>query len=414
MRLPKYELGERILKITKPYMKGTDIRKLQQYLKALGFHKGSIDGIFGYDTRNAIREFQKKHSMRITGSCFHKNDRVLEKLDELFADRYLDWPGHQKNPKHTGYAPHTILPPLKFIRRLKYPLIAEIRTFGDNILVWSPGKLALLRKRGFRPVWKKNIGDIHCPSIDNNIIFIQSASKVIALTPDKGKELWAHTETTGLTAPPLTSKGKLIIASEYGLKALDQLTGKEIWANDMGIMFSLQPAADQGIVIVIDGRTVYGLDEKTGTRFWRKRLSHIAEVPPAIENEIVYIISGGNMFYALKIQNGEFLWKSMMGKGNYYSSAVRRGSLYLSSMEGVIACCKEGEILWYLELSIRATTPPIITKDNIYIGTNDGLIALNLDGKQVWESLKGKHINSIALSQYQLIAADDNSIYIFS
>ena len=113
MRLQRYELGERELKILKPFMKGTDVRSLQQHLKAMGFLNGRVDGIFGYETKNALKNFQKKYGLHIIGCCFQKGDRTLEKINELFADRYLDWPVYQNNDQHTGYTPLKILPPLR-------------------------------------------------------------------------------------------------------------------------------------------------------------------------------------------------------------------------------------------------------------------------------------------------------------
>lgn len=415
MRILRYNFGERELKIRKPFMKGTDIRRLQQHLKILGFLKGRVDGIFGYDTKNALINFQKKHGLHTTGCCFQKGDRTLEKFNELFADRYLDWPVFQKNPQHTGYTPYKILPPLKLIRKIKHYEITELRTFGNNILAWSAGKLTLIRNRRNKPIWlKKTEGNMYCPNIDNNIIFIQNENEVTALDPTKGKKLWNHTEDAELTFSPLPYKGKLIIATKNGLSALDQLTGSKLWLYNSGGKFSLQPVAGDGLITAIYGRTVMTIDAKTGNPVWRKRLSHIVETPPVIEGNTVYIVSGGNKFYALQTKDGEFEWKGMMGKGTYYSPAVRRGMLYLSSIEGVLACCEKGSIRWFLDLPAGITTPPIITKDNMFIGTEDGLLSLGLDGELLWEGLKGEKINSIAVLKYRLIAADDSAIYIFS
>ena len=415
MRLQRYELGERELKIQKPFMKGTDVRRLQQHLKAMGFLNGRVDGIFGYETKNALKNFQKKYGLHITGCCFQKGDRTLEKINELFADRYLDWPVYQKNPQHTGYTPFKILPPLRLIRRIKYNETTELRTFGNYILTWSPEKIKLIRNGRKKPMWEKKIeGNLYCPNIDNNIIFIQCGNGVIALDPTKGEKLWNHTEDVELTFSPLPYKEELIITAKNGLCSIDQLTGKKLWSYSMGDMFSLQPAAAKGLITAIYGRIVYAVDAKTGTEVWKRKLSHIVDVLPVIEGDTIYIVSGGNKFYALKLEDGEYEWKGMMGKGSYYSPAVRHSVLYLSSIEGVLACCENGSIRWFLDLPVSITTPPIITKDNIFIGTEDGLISLGLDGDVVWEGLKGNNIKSIAVYKYQLIAADDNTIYIFS
>lgn len=46
---------------------GNDVKKIQQKLTDAGFSPGSIDGIFGRKTAQAVREFQKKERISIDG-----------------------------------------------------------------------------------------------------------------------------------------------------------------------------------------------------------------------------------------------------------------------------------------------------------------------------------------------------------
>ena len=59
LRLPFMPFGSRPLSKQKPLMKGSDVRRLQQVLKYLGFFNARIDGVFGYDTFSAVKEFQR-------------------------------------------------------------------------------------------------------------------------------------------------------------------------------------------------------------------------------------------------------------------------------------------------------------------------------------------------------------------
>ncbi|MDO5022041.1 MAG: peptidoglycan-binding protein, partial [Eubacteriales bacterium] len=54
---PDMELGD----------KGDAVAGLQQMLKTLGFYKGDIDGAYGKSTMNAVKAYQKAHSIRQTG-----------------------------------------------------------------------------------------------------------------------------------------------------------------------------------------------------------------------------------------------------------------------------------------------------------------------------------------------------------
>ncbi len=54
-----YGLGDRVLYIRYPYVRGDDVRAAQARLNQLGFDVGREDGIFGERTDRAVREFQR-------------------------------------------------------------------------------------------------------------------------------------------------------------------------------------------------------------------------------------------------------------------------------------------------------------------------------------------------------------------
>lgn len=49
--------------------RGAEVRNIQQRLKDWGYYKGSVDGIYGTATRNAVIKFQKKHGITADGVC---------------------------------------------------------------------------------------------------------------------------------------------------------------------------------------------------------------------------------------------------------------------------------------------------------------------------------------------------------
>lgn len=64
-----YKLGDRLLWLQRPMMRGDDVGDLQRQLNALGFDAGKVDGIFGPDTRAAVLEFQHNRGMAEDGIC---------------------------------------------------------------------------------------------------------------------------------------------------------------------------------------------------------------------------------------------------------------------------------------------------------------------------------------------------------
>ena len=55
------------LRLTRPRMQGTEIRRLQQQLNRLGYDAGAVDGVFGPATERAVKAFQRDHTLTCDG-----------------------------------------------------------------------------------------------------------------------------------------------------------------------------------------------------------------------------------------------------------------------------------------------------------------------------------------------------------
>lgn len=62
-----YRLGDRILYVTSPPLRGDDVRDLQIRLNRLGFEAGYDDGLYGPQTFEAVREFQLNIGVAVDG-----------------------------------------------------------------------------------------------------------------------------------------------------------------------------------------------------------------------------------------------------------------------------------------------------------------------------------------------------------
>lgn len=47
--------------------RGEEVRKIQQKLKNWGYYSGSVDGIYGTQTQNAVKYFQRKNGLAVDG-----------------------------------------------------------------------------------------------------------------------------------------------------------------------------------------------------------------------------------------------------------------------------------------------------------------------------------------------------------
>jgi N-acetylmuramoyl-L-alanine amidase len=75
-----YALGDRVLYVRNPFVRGDDVRALQRRLNVLGFDPGREDGIFGEQTARAVHDFQANvglHADSIVGAS------TLQALDRL-------------------------------------------------------------------------------------------------------------------------------------------------------------------------------------------------------------------------------------------------------------------------------------------------------------------------------------------
>ncbi|MGE5585510.1 MAG: peptidoglycan-binding protein [Bacillota bacterium] len=54
-------------RILRPGMRGRDVTLLQERLACLGYYAGEIDGVFGILTKDAVRDLQKAHRLRVDG-----------------------------------------------------------------------------------------------------------------------------------------------------------------------------------------------------------------------------------------------------------------------------------------------------------------------------------------------------------
>ena len=75
-----WRLGDRVLYLKNPPMRGDDVMTLQARLNALGFDSGREDGIFGRDTYNAVRAFQHEYAIPEDGIFGGRSRAALEGL----------------------------------------------------------------------------------------------------------------------------------------------------------------------------------------------------------------------------------------------------------------------------------------------------------------------------------------------
>ena len=74
---PRFFEPSRELKLTTPYMRGSDVSALQSALKERGYDPGQIDGVYGKKTARAVRRFQKDNGLKTDGIAGRQTQEAL-------------------------------------------------------------------------------------------------------------------------------------------------------------------------------------------------------------------------------------------------------------------------------------------------------------------------------------------------
>jgi len=82
-----WQLGSRLLFVTRPAIRGDDVAVLQEKLALLGFDPGRIDGIFGVLTEHALSDFQGNCGLEATGVLTRATLNELHRLSSRSEGR---------------------------------------------------------------------------------------------------------------------------------------------------------------------------------------------------------------------------------------------------------------------------------------------------------------------------------------
>ncbi len=84
-----WHLGDRLLYLTRPHLRGDDVAELQIRLAQLGFDPGRIDGIFGTLLDGAVTDFQRNRALEPSGVLTRSTLLELWRMTSIMADHNL-------------------------------------------------------------------------------------------------------------------------------------------------------------------------------------------------------------------------------------------------------------------------------------------------------------------------------------
>ncbi len=78
-----FELGDRLLYLRSPNLRGDDVSALQRTLNRLGFDAGREDGILGPDTAGALRDYQRNAGLSVDGVAGPATLDALRRVERM-------------------------------------------------------------------------------------------------------------------------------------------------------------------------------------------------------------------------------------------------------------------------------------------------------------------------------------------
>lgn len=75
-----WRLGDRLLLLTSPNLRGDDVASLQTHLGVLGFDCGKVDGIFGPLIVHALEDFQANCGLVVDGICGPVTIQLIDRV----------------------------------------------------------------------------------------------------------------------------------------------------------------------------------------------------------------------------------------------------------------------------------------------------------------------------------------------
>ncbi len=166
-------------------------------------------------------------------------------------------------------------------------------------------------------------------------------------------------------------------------------------------MNRMAPIVTEQMVIqanAIDGIIAYGRGD--GREIWRLSLVNGVEGGAQLVGDRLYFGSSDGQFYCVNSANGKTVWSVPVRAETLAPPSIDGGVVYFQSGADVVYAldASTGKQLWVYNrqltgnLSIRATTRPVVAGESLLMGFSDGFIVAlrKRDGGLLWERKLGK------------------------
>jgi outer membrane protein assembly factor BamB len=175
--------------------------------------------------------------------------------------------------------------------------------------------------------WRQNIGvpARSAPTAADGRIFLTTLdSKLLALSPNDGHQLWAYQATavvTSILGDPAPACAQGVVAAGFSsgeIAVLRGETGAVVWTDGLGILRGKSSLADflaiKGAPVIVNGQVIatglggitVAADLLTGRRVWERRVA--GANTPFVAGDWLFLISVDQEVGAINLQDARIAW----------------------------------------------------------------------------------------------------------
>jgi outer membrane protein assembly factor BamB len=264
------------------------------------------------------------------------------------------------------------------------------------------------------PIWRVSVGAEIWAGLTADpragLLFVAGDDgTVTALSTAAGRTAWSATLDAPIRATPTLAGGRLYVATDRSLFALDPARGTTIWRAGIGepLVHRLplndpnsnwanyaSAAVVRGGLVVLGSNDgcVYAFGVAAGARRWRTCVGQLVTGTPAIAGNLVFFGAFDGRAYALSLTTGAERWRhDTHGPIPRDAVVVGRDVLFGSRSYDLVALDRaSGRPAWtrYFWFS-WVDSPPVLDNGTLYVGSSDSLAVRALapaTGRVLWQT----------------------------
>tara|TARA_B100001123_G_scaffold427391_1_gene542909 strand:+ start:2069 stop:3235 length:1167 start_codon:yes stop_codon:yes gene_type:complete len=244
----------------------------------------------------------------------------------------------------------------------------------DNLRIYVPlkaGRLEAIARETGETLWSIPLHTMWSPVIDSTgRLFVATDFTIRALEASTGSELWNYRSQQRLSSAPLLAGHSLVITTmSREVLSFQVSSGEFLWQSSLeGSSLGHAATTDQSLIVFSqEGGLLTALQLNNGATAWSKQISGNLSAPVSARDRI-FVGSTENFFYALNPRNGSELWKWRTG-GDVIGAAADEDLVYFLSLDNVIRAVNRsnGNQKWKATMSTRPVAPPRITTGAVVV-----------------------------------------------